>query len=225
MRPPTKQGLYDPQHEHDACGVGFLVDIAGTQVGQAGPATRSRCCATSATAAPAAARRTPATAPASCCRCPTPSCARSPAGLGITLPPAGEYAAGVVFLPDRRRGRAPPARSAARAGGRPRPGSRSWAGATVPTDNSRLGATRGALAARHPPGVRGPRARASPDDGGLRARASTSPGAMAENLVRAAGDLPDDRQGPVLRLQPVLEDHGLQGHADRRPAGRSSSPT
>ena len=23
------QGLYDPQHEHDACGVGFVVDIKG----------------------------------------------------------------------------------------------------------------------------------------------------------------------------------------------------
>ena len=26
---PRKQGLYDPQFEHDACGVGFVVDIAG----------------------------------------------------------------------------------------------------------------------------------------------------------------------------------------------------
>jgi glutamate synthase (ferredoxin) len=26
---PAKQGLYDPQFEHDACGVGFVVDIAG----------------------------------------------------------------------------------------------------------------------------------------------------------------------------------------------------
>src|SRR5438477_4412138 len=26
---PQKQGLYDPQFEHDACGVGFVVDIAG----------------------------------------------------------------------------------------------------------------------------------------------------------------------------------------------------
>src|SRR5262245_59017065 len=24
---PTKQGLYDPQYEHDACGVGFVVDL------------------------------------------------------------------------------------------------------------------------------------------------------------------------------------------------------
>src|SRR5215470_4847698 len=27
--PMKAQGLYDPQHEHDACGVGFVVDIKG----------------------------------------------------------------------------------------------------------------------------------------------------------------------------------------------------
>src|ERR1700681_3117098 len=26
---PAKQGLYDPAHEHDACGVGFVVNIKG----------------------------------------------------------------------------------------------------------------------------------------------------------------------------------------------------
>src|SRR5438477_1715893 len=26
---PAKQGLYDPGHEHDACGVGFVVDLKG----------------------------------------------------------------------------------------------------------------------------------------------------------------------------------------------------
>ena len=28
------QGLYDPRHEHDACGVGFVVNIKG-QIGRA----------------------------------------------------------------------------------------------------------------------------------------------------------------------------------------------
>ena len=28
-RPPVKQGLYDPRHEHDACGVGFVAHIKG----------------------------------------------------------------------------------------------------------------------------------------------------------------------------------------------------
>src|SRR5262245_11779468 len=27
--PPLAQGLYDPRYEHDACGVGFVVDITG----------------------------------------------------------------------------------------------------------------------------------------------------------------------------------------------------
>ena len=27
--PPPKQGLYDPQFEHEACGVGFVVNIKG----------------------------------------------------------------------------------------------------------------------------------------------------------------------------------------------------
>ena len=26
---PPKQGLYDPRHEHDACGVGFVAHIKG----------------------------------------------------------------------------------------------------------------------------------------------------------------------------------------------------
>ena len=29
LGPPTKQGLYDPQFEHDSCGVGFVVNIKG----------------------------------------------------------------------------------------------------------------------------------------------------------------------------------------------------
>ena len=29
LGPPPKQGLYDPGREHDACGVGFVVDIKG----------------------------------------------------------------------------------------------------------------------------------------------------------------------------------------------------
>ncbi len=28
---PTKQGLYDPRYEHDACGVGFVVNIKGNR--------------------------------------------------------------------------------------------------------------------------------------------------------------------------------------------------
>ena len=27
--PPAAQGLYDPRHEHDACGLGFIANIKG----------------------------------------------------------------------------------------------------------------------------------------------------------------------------------------------------
>src|SRR6266481_5349331 len=30
-RPPGRQGLYDPQFEHEACGVGFVVNIKGSK--------------------------------------------------------------------------------------------------------------------------------------------------------------------------------------------------
>src|SRR5580693_604099 len=29
--PPPQQGLYDPRHEHDACGMGFVVDLQGNK--------------------------------------------------------------------------------------------------------------------------------------------------------------------------------------------------
>jgi len=28
---PEKQGLYNPENEHDACGIGFVVNIKGKQ--------------------------------------------------------------------------------------------------------------------------------------------------------------------------------------------------
>src|ERR671933_762394 len=28
---PSAQGLYDPRHEHDACGVGFVVNVKGVK--------------------------------------------------------------------------------------------------------------------------------------------------------------------------------------------------
>ena len=31
VRPPGPQGLYDPQFEHDACGVGFVANIKGAK--------------------------------------------------------------------------------------------------------------------------------------------------------------------------------------------------
>ena len=94
---PPAQGLYDPRHEHDACGVGFVVDLKGRKstsiVERArGPAEprasrrlrlrgehRRRRRHPDADAAPLPGRRV-----------------RRP---GIKLPAAGQYGVGMVFLP------------------------------------------------------------------------------------------------------------------------------
>ena len=31
MKRPTRQGLYDPQFEHESCGVGFVANIKGVK--------------------------------------------------------------------------------------------------------------------------------------------------------------------------------------------------
>src|SRR5881296_335165 len=95
---PPAQGLYDPRDEHDACGVGFVVNIKGkkshTIVRQAlgvliNLLHRGACGCE------------PNTGDGAGILLQTPdkflrkACAR----LGITLPAATEYGAGLVFLP------------------------------------------------------------------------------------------------------------------------------
>ncbi len=93
--PPPAEGLYDPVHEHDACGVGFVVDIKGRKshaiVGQALQVLKNL-------------------AHRGACGCEV----NTGDGAGILLqmpdaflrsvapaplPPAGDYGAGLVFLP------------------------------------------------------------------------------------------------------------------------------
>ncbi|CAA7616980.1 glutamate synthase, large subunit [Candidatus Terasakiella magnetica] len=95
---PEAQGLYDPRHEHDACGVGFIVDIKNrkshaivrdgleilvnlTHRGAVGADPKAGDGAGILIQLPDAFLRAEASA------------------LGITLPPEGAYGAGCVFLP------------------------------------------------------------------------------------------------------------------------------
>ena len=95
---PPAQGLYRPEHEHDACGVGFVVDIKGR---------KSRSIVTSAlTVLKNLLHR-------GACGCevntgdgagilvqlPHKFFTRVAADAGITLPAQGEYGTGLVFLP------------------------------------------------------------------------------------------------------------------------------
>jgi glutamate synthase (NADPH/NADH) large chain len=96
--PPPAQGLYDPRHEHDACGVGFVVDIKGrkshTIVRQAlrvlmNLLHRGACGCEPNTGDGAGVL----------IQMPDRFLRRECGRLGIPLPAAGAYGAGLVFLP------------------------------------------------------------------------------------------------------------------------------
>src|SRR5215831_9911129 len=95
---PPAQGLYDPRHEHDACGVGFVVNIKG----QASHAIVRRAlqvlinllhrgaCGCEPNTGDGAGILT---------QMPDRFFRREAARLGWDLPPEKGYGAGIVFLP------------------------------------------------------------------------------------------------------------------------------
>ena len=95
---PAAHGLYDPHHEHDSCGVGFVVDVKGrrshTIVRQALEVLinllhRGACGCEPNTGDGAGILL----------QMPDRFLRKTTRALGITLPQAGEYGAGFVFLP------------------------------------------------------------------------------------------------------------------------------
>ena len=95
---PPPQGLYDPRHEKDACGVGFVVHVKGVRshaiVKQAlqllvNLLHRGACGCEVNTGDGAGIL----------IQMPDTFLRKETRSLGISLPPAGEYGAGCVFLP------------------------------------------------------------------------------------------------------------------------------
>ncbi len=95
---PVEQGLYDPRNEHDACGIGFVVNIEGKQshdIIEKGLqilinlAHRGACGCDPETGDGAGIL----------IQIPDKFFVRECAQLGFTLPPVGEYGVGMVFLP------------------------------------------------------------------------------------------------------------------------------
>jgi glutamate synthase (NADPH/NADH) large chain len=98
MRPPERQGLYDPANEHDACGVGFVANIKGRkshEVIEAGLQILVNLDHRGAVGAD------PLVGDGAGCLIQIPDALyRDWAGkAGLTLPPAGEYAVAMCFLP------------------------------------------------------------------------------------------------------------------------------
>src|SRR5579864_4889432 len=95
---PVEQGLYDPRNEHDACGIGFVVNIQGEQSHEIilkglqiliNLTHRGACGCDPETGDGAGIL----------IQIPHKFFARECADLGFTLPPVGEYGVGMVFLP------------------------------------------------------------------------------------------------------------------------------
>ncbi|HUM14639.1 MAG TPA: glutamate synthase large subunit [Candidatus Nitrosotalea sp.] len=135
---PPAQGLYDPAHEHDACGVGFVVDIKGRKshaiVSQALTVLKNLlhrgACGCEVNTGDGA---------GILIQMPHPFLERECGKLGIALPAPGHYGAGLVFLPldadDRAACRAVLERIAVEEGQVPL----GWR--PVPTDSSPIGPT------------------------------------------------------------------------------------
>ena len=96
--PPTAAGLYDPRDEHDACGVGFVVDIEGRRSHQViakglqilrNLLHRGACGCEANTGDGAGVL----------IQMPDRFLRKVTAELGFTLPPPRQYGAGLVFLP------------------------------------------------------------------------------------------------------------------------------
>jgi glutamate synthase domain-containing protein 2/glutamate synthase domain-containing protein 1/glutamate synthase domain-containing protein 3 len=96
-QPSTRQGLYDPANEHDACGVGFVANISGEkshELIQTGIEVLVRlehrgACGCDPDSGDGA---------GILIQLPDAFMRQEAAKLGIELPPAGEYAVGMVFL-------------------------------------------------------------------------------------------------------------------------------
>jgi glutamate synthase (ferredoxin) len=101
---PEKQGLYDPRHEHDACGTGFVVDIKGRKshdiVQKAIQVLlnlehRGAC----------GSEKNSGDGAGILLQIPHQFLVAEGAKLKIELPPPGKYAVGMVFLPTEEESR------------------------------------------------------------------------------------------------------------------------
>jgi glutamate synthase (NADPH/NADH) large chain len=98
MWPPTRQGLYDPANEHDACGLGFIAHIKGRKnhaIIRQGLEILDNLSHRGATGADPL----QGDGAGILIQLPDAFLRRACGKLGITLPALGQYGVGMVFLP------------------------------------------------------------------------------------------------------------------------------
>ena len=135
---PAKQGLYDPQFEHDACGVGFVVNMKGRQSHQLVTDAlqilvnldhRGACGCEANTGDGAGIL----------IQTPHEFLAKEAARLGFALPAVGQYAVGMLFLPEEYHQRQAVKQALAKIIADEGQTLLGWR--DIPTDNSSLGNT------------------------------------------------------------------------------------
>ena len=101
---PLKQGLYDPQYEHDSCGLGFVVDVKGRRSRKI---VEQACEVLLNLEHRGACGCEPNTGDGAGILLQIPHLFFQREGdkLGFTLPKSSQYAVGMVFLPDEVQGR------------------------------------------------------------------------------------------------------------------------
>ena len=95
---PQRQGLYDPANEHEACGVGFVVDIAGNKSHRI-VRDGIRVLENLGHRGASGSEENTGDGAGILVQLPDAFLRNVTANIGIELPPAGKYAAGMVFLP------------------------------------------------------------------------------------------------------------------------------
>ena len=135
---PPPQGLYDPQHEHDACGFGFVVDIKGRKSHDIVQKALTVLVNLEHRGA-AGSEKNSGDGAGLLVQTPHGFFAKVARDAGIRLPEPGKYAVGMVFLPS-----AEPTRGACRKIFEEvvaQEGQKLLGWREVPTDNASLGAT------------------------------------------------------------------------------------
>jgi glutamate synthase (ferredoxin) len=138
LGPPKKQGLYDPQFEHDACGVGFVVNMKGKKSHQlitdalqilVNLDHRGACGCETNTGDGAGILM----------QLPHEFLSKETEKLGFKLPPFGEYGLGMLFMPKNPAEREAVKAEVAKIIGEEGQLLLGWR--DIPTDNSSLGKT------------------------------------------------------------------------------------
>ena len=216
LAPPQAEGLYDPRYEHDACGVGFVVNIKGRTLARR---RRARARGAHQPPAPRGVRQ----------RSQHGRRRRHPHSAAGSIPPQGRQCprhrpaagrASTAWATCSCRATTANGHSCGRSSSRssPRKARRSSAGAPVPTTTAHAGRGRGG----HDAGHRAAVCRLSRRRGGQTLGASRSAAVRAEAVRhpqahRARGRPAGAHRAPdVLHPEPLVEDAHLQRDAHGR---------